>query len=271
MFPHCSFILSSSKILSFFVLSSSLNFHHTINSSWQHTHWHTHTHTHTDVITLTSSSVPGSSLDETDISLSYERGKKFKQVTGFQSVQVASSSVTCDSVGLPTDCKTYVDPSSGLTYKFFYPNDKTVQYLYETYPKQISPVRGVTDEHFIVWMRSSSLPKFRKLYGRIHENFKKGDILKFQVEANFEVRSFNADKAILITTESQFGAANPELGVAYIVVGSVSLFLGLLFSFKQCLYPRPLGNPRDLKWIKWSEVKCNGSSKVKWNEIDQVE
>ena len=30
----------------------------------------------------------------------------------------------------------------------------------------ISPLDGVKDEHFIVWMRTSGRAEFRKLYGR---------------------------------------------------------------------------------------------------------
>lgn len=37
------------------------------------------------------------------------------------------------------------------------------------------------NEHFIVWMRTAGLPTFRKLYGKIHEDFKEDDILRFQV------------------------------------------------------------------------------------------
>ena len=202
-----------------------------------------------DIIKLKSSSVPDSTLDETDISLLSERNKKFKQVTGFES-KVVTVSDTCASAGLPSDCKSYNDPASGLLYKYYYPDDSTVQYLHESYPKQISPIMGVMDEHFMVWMRTAALPIFRKLYGRIRKNFKKGDVVVFEVEANFEVRSFNADKALIITTESQFGVANPELGIAYIAVGSFSLFLGLVFIAKQCLMPRPLGTQKELNWGK---------------------
>ena len=201
------------------------------------------------MITLKSSTVPGSVLDETLISTISERSQKFKQVIGFDSRKVASASVDCVSVGLPAGCKHYKDPKTGSNYLFNYPNDQNVQYLYESYPKQISPLVGITDEHFMVWMRTSALPTFRKLYGRIHRNFKKGDVITFQVDANFLVRSFNADKAIIITSEGQFGAKNPNLGIAYIVVGSLSLFLGVLFALKQLIRPRPLGSPKSLQWV----------------------
>ena len=77
------------------------------------------------------------------------------QVTGFKSAVVHNSSVSCSAAGLPSNCKFYYDSSSGLSYRFYYPSDSSVQYLYETYPDQISPIDGVTDEHFKVWMRTA--------------------------------------------------------------------------------------------------------------------
>ena len=43
------------------------------------------------------------------------------------------------------------------------------QFLYETYPDIVNPIEGVLNEHFIVWMRTAGLPRFRKVYGRIDE------------------------------------------------------------------------------------------------------
>ncbi len=76
---------------------------------------------------------------------------------------------SCATEGLPDDCKYYQDPATGTQYYFHYPNDDTVQYLYETYPNHISPIDGVTDQHFKVWMRPAALPQFRKLYGECCE------------------------------------------------------------------------------------------------------
>jgi hypothetical protein len=122
-----------------------------------------------DIISLDAdaSSPSGRSLDETGISVKSDREDMFKQVKGFDSATVEDTSVSCASVGLKEGCKSYTDPSTGQSYLYYYPDDDTVQYLHESYPDQISPIVGVKDEHFIVWMRTASLPTFRKLYGTL--------------------------------------------------------------------------------------------------------
>ena len=173
---------------------------------------------------------------------------KFKQVNGFRSQVVADKNVQCSDIGLPSNCKFFFDKATNISYLFHYPSDETVQYLYEQYPRQISPILGVTDEHFIVWMRTAALPKFRKLYGRIHQNFVKGDFIKFNVEANFEVRSFNGDKAIVIGTAGASGGKNSSLGIAFLVCGCLSIFLAAGFWVQFKLNPRFLGDQRLLRW-----------------------
>ena len=113
-------------------------------------------------------------LDETNIALPTDKASLYAQVSGFQyvaancSASVMPPSSACVGSGLLAGCKCYVDATTKQSYYFYYPNDDSTQYLYETYPNQISPIDGVTDEHFIVWMRTSSLPTFRKLYGKIN-------------------------------------------------------------------------------------------------------
>ena len=203
----------------------------------------------TDTYTLSYSgnNIANLNMDETDISWPTDRSYKFKQVEGFQYAAVPSSNTTCASVKISSPCKYYRD-KAGQGYLFYYPNDANVQYLYETYPQHISPLKGVSDEHFIVWMRVAALPNFRKLYGRINGDFKSGDTISFTVTANFEVRSFGGAKSLVITTASQFGGKNPGLGLAFIVVGSLSMFLGLVFILKQLIVPRSLGDPKLLDW-----------------------
>ena len=194
-----------------------------------------------DIITLQKSSVKGAVMDEKLISAESDRDVRFKQVDSFQSKVVSGRTVTCASAGLPADCKFYRD-KSGIAHLYYYPNDNSVKYLYEMYPNQISPLEGVTNEHFIVWMRTAPLPKFRKLYGRIHESFKKGDTLNFKINANFEVRSFNGEKALIITNAGLLGSKNPALGIAFIVIGCLSLLLAVAFLTKEWYFPRQLGH-----------------------------
>jgi len=185
---------------------------------------------HTDIFVLDSdASVPANlALEETGISVKSDREDIFKQVDGFAYVAVADTSVSCASVGLSTGCKAYTDAKTGQGYLFYYPNDDTVQYLYESYPAQISPIDGVTDEHFIVWMKTSSLPTFRKLYGRIEGDLHAGDRLVFNVTANFEVDSFDATKTLLISNLGAMGGRNTFLGVAFTTIGSLCMVFGVV-------------------------------------------
>lgn len=130
---------------------------------------------------------------------------------------------------MPDNCKTYTDSTTGLSYKFSYPNDDTTQYLYETYPQQISPLEGVTNPHFIVWMRTAMFPTFRKIYAKINtpRNFQAGDRLTINVVANFEVDSFNGQKSLLISTLGAYGGKNVFIGQAYITVGALFLAIGV--------------------------------------------
>lgn len=197
-----------------------------------------------DVITLTTSN---HTLDSSGISWETDRKTKFKQVSGFLKAKAVSGKTCADTLGVSAiECKstTY----QGSTWYYYYPNDADIQYLYESYPQVISPIEGVTNEHFIVWMRTAGLAKFRKLYGKIHSNFKKGDTLNFHISNNFEVRSFDGKKSLVISTLGDFGGKNSFLGIAYIVVGSVSLLLAVLFFMKQLISPRILGDTHYLGW-----------------------
>lgn len=181
----------------------------------------------TDVFTVnTGASSPSTIvMKEDDIAWASDK-EKFKQPKGFVSKVITAPS-TCAAEGMPTNCKYYV-ASDGTQYYYSYPNDDTVQYLYESYPAQISPIDGVTDEHFIVWMKTSSLPTFRKLYGRIEGDPRSGDRLVFNVTANFEVDSFDATKTLLISNLGAMGGRNTFLGVAFTTIGSLCMVFGVV-------------------------------------------
>lgn len=167
------------------------------------------------------------SMNENDISLKSDRANMFKQVSGFAYTQVSSLNETCADSGLPSSCKQYCD-SSNTCYNFYYPSDSTVQYLYESYPGVISPIDGVTDEHFIVWMRTASLPTFRKLYGRISGPFTSGQTIIFDIVANYEVKSFGGTKSLLLSSVGSFGGKNRFIGEMLLSSGVIFLIFGVL-------------------------------------------
>lgn len=130
-------------------------------------------------------------------------------------------------------------------------NTAEYKYLYEMYPGYPKlEEEGVTNEHFIVWMRTAALPNFRKLYARIPTGgvITAGSVVKFNVTANFRVDSFNGKKFLVLSTTSWLGGKNDFLGVAYIVVGAVCIVLGLLFWVRYKMSGRQLGDPKYLNW-----------------------
>ncbi len=201
-----------------------------------------------DVITLNSSDYE---LDTSGIAWSYDTDIKFQQVDGFVSGVAASNSLSCDDV-LGTgysDCSSYVDQDTGTLYYFWYPDNDSVQYLYETFGTHIiSPIAGVTDEHFINWMRTAGLSDFRKFYGKIDTDMKSGDSVTFNILLNFDISDYSGSKSLVLTNFGSIGSKNSAIGMCYIIVGSISLAVGFLFAAKRYFKPRPLGDIRELSW-----------------------
>jgi hypothetical protein len=176
---------------------------------------------------------------------------KFRQVNGFE--HEPCSEGTCDESCCKEgdsclDGKPYYDKVTDKCYRYKYPKDDTTQYLYETYRDIISPLDGVMDEHFIVWMRIATQPTFRKLYGWIDEPIPKGTTLVFAVTSNYVVTRFKGSKSLILSTTSIFGGKNPFLAPIFISVGIVCLVAGALFGLKHAVRPRKLADPAYLHY-----------------------
>ncbi|XP_050425272.1 cell cycle control protein 50A [Adelges cooleyi] len=94
---------------------------------------------------------------------------------------------------------------------------------------------GFENEDLIVWMRTAALPDFRKLYRRVDHSvdmfsngLPKGNYT-LSIEYNYPVAGFGGTKSLILSNTSFTGGKNHFLGYAYIVVGCISFFLGLLF------------------------------------------
>lgn len=87
----------------------------------------------------------------------------------------------------------------------------------------------LTNEHFLVWMRPSGLPNFKKLWGRIRQDLKKGDKLELTVKNNYDVSIYQGKKNLILSTSTVFGGKNKFLGLSYIIVGVISIILAIVF------------------------------------------
>ncbi|MBN3291098.1 CC50A protein, partial [Polypterus senegalus] len=92
---------------------------------------------------------------------------------------------------------------------------------------------GFINEDFIVWMRTAALPTFRKLYRLIERKNSIAPALArgnytLEIIYNYPVDKFEGRKRMILSTISWMGGKNPFLGIAYITVGSVCFFLGVV-------------------------------------------
>eukprot|EP01068_Selenidium_serpulae_P018225 Selendium_serpulae@DN6443_c2_g1_i18.p1 len=135
-----------------------------------------------------------------------------------------------------------------VAYKFKNPDpsDPGIPYIDEWLSEDIFPGR-VENGHFMVWMRNAALPDFRKLYARID----KAVVLPVTVNITnrYFLESANAKKFVVLSQTNWAGGRNSFLGIAYTIVGAVSLILGIFFFAKNKHKPRILGDVRYLNWV----------------------
>jgi hypothetical protein len=174
----------------------------------------------------------------------------YKQPDGFNFSECPVDQ--CDSTcceGDDSSCvEPYYDTVEKKCYRYFYPLANETQYLHQTYPDIISPIEGVTNEHFIVWMRVATQPSFRKLYGWINQPIKKGEIMEFNVNANYVVTRFSGTKSLILTTNNIFGGRNPYFGPSFYGLGYFCFAAGIFFALKHLIRPRKLADPTYLQY-----------------------
>merc|ERR1711988_19946 len=107
-------------------------------------------------------------------------------------------------------------------------------------------VADVANEEFIVWMRTSGLPEFRKLHRIIEEDLNKGDKVRFVVNNVFPVSGFDGEKKIVLSTTEWIGGKNQFLGWAYVVVAIICILLAVAFAVKQYIHPRNAASSEDV-------------------------
>ena len=84
----------------------------------------------------------------------------------------------------------------------------------------------MTDEHFIVWMRPSAFNYFRKLWGIITTDFKKGEYT-MTINNVYDIHNFNGKKFFIISKFTSAGGKNLTLGICYLTVGIACVLIGI--------------------------------------------
>lgn len=97
-------------------------------------------------------------------------------------------------------------------------------------------------------MRTAALSNFRKLWGRIDTELPKGTTITIAVANRYNTYRFNGEKHVVLSTSSWLGGKNNFLGIAYIVVGSISFLSGCAFFIVQWRFPRQRGDVSYLSW-----------------------
>ncbi|KAJ4960893.1 hypothetical protein NE237_020803 [Protea cynaroides] len=105
-------------------------------------------------------------------------------------------------------------------------------------------------EDLIVWMRTAALPTFRKLYGKIEVDLEANQKITVLIQNNYNTYGFEGKKKLVLSTTSWIGGKNDFLGMAYLTIGGLCLFLALGFLATYVIKPRPLGDPSFLSWNK---------------------
>lgn len=85
-----------------------------------------------------------------------------------------------------------------------------------------------TDEDFMVWMRTASLPSFRKLF-RVFPHGLTAGSYGMQISEFFDSQQYTGEKYFVLSTMSWVGAKNLFFPAAYISVGSLCLVLSIAF------------------------------------------
>lgn len=230
-----------------------------------------------DIFELTESTDPagnplGIEMLETGIAWQSDIDFVYEQPEGFEYLPCvdASGAPTCDCLCCDNVFNTEVDegfctnttttafecsdwrfwqhPKTEECFQFRYPEEDTTQYLYETYPGVISPIEGVSNEHFMVWMRIATQPTFQKLYGWIDSPLQAGTTLTFKIQNNFVVTRFRGSKTLIVGSTSIFGGKNPYMAPVFIYSGFFCLAAGLFFALKHGLRPRKIGDPAYLHY-----------------------
>ena len=119
-------------------------------------------------------------------------------------------------------------------------NESSVRWL-EQPPYNESFPGGQRNEHFIVWMRTATLPTFIKPYAKSMGPIPAGNYT-ITIGNYYPATIFNGEKHVVLSTVGALGGRNIALGICYMVAGSLLILCGLVVIVSRIVYPRKLGD-----------------------------
>lgn len=160
----------------------------------------------------------------------------------------STSNCTKDGIAWDSDRKVKFQKPDGLLNNTM--NPKTY------YNESTHVIPSVTDEDFIVWMRTAALPSFRKLHRIINVDLTPGNysfvinqsmflFLFKNPYIDFPVRDFGGRKKVVLSTGSWIGGKNLFLAISYLVVAGICAVLCVVFAVGGIYQKfRPAGSTR---------------------------
>lgn len=189
----------------------------------------------TDSVLVTPKTGASKSVKWTSSGIAWKSDKEKKFITTTDAKAMPPGSQT----GTPSDANTIAMPYDNFKYYKCKGGGATCD-VSKRYA-------DVGNEEFIVWMRTSGLPEFRKLHRIINTDLKEGDKLTFLINNIFPVKEFSGTKKIVLSTTTWIGGKNSFLGWAYIVVAILCILLALGFFIKEMVCPRQVASSEQLE------------------------
>lgn len=154
-------------------------------------------------------------------------------------LQTSDNDVICDGDSPEgTKCrKRGIAWPSDRNVKFRQGDNDNWSYNQTYFREPTHPLPNVTDEDFMVWMRTAALPSFRKLYRVIETDLTPGTYV-MNIDQKFPVFPFGGKKFFVLSTTTILGGKNVFMGAAYITVGSLCLITGAVFTVRHFLAKR---------------------------------
>lgn len=150
--------------------------------------------------------------------------------------------VTSSWTGVPLDPQALANPCGSFARAFFndtytltyqgtkieiqengitWPGEQGGQYARSTDSNQTQWIDPL-NEHFIVWMRPSGLPDFKKLWGIINVSLEKGNY-ELNIQNNYSNELWEGGKYIVLNTVSSLGAQNYTLPVIMMLMSALCM------------------------------------------------